>query len=67
MAGGDLLSGPTRAAAQAAHRALTESDADSIALRIADAGAVVTGVLGAVAPERAPNATERVGDAGGDR
>ena len=57
VAGGDLLSGPTRAAAQAAHQALTESDANSIALRIADAGAVVTGVLGAVAPERAPNAT----------
>jgi hypothetical protein len=57
VAGGDLLSGPTRAAAEAAHRALTESDADSIALRIADAGAVVSGVLGAVAPERAPNAT----------
>ena len=54
MAGGDLLSGPTAAAAQAAHRALTESDADSIVLRLADAGAVVTAVLGAVAPERAP-------------
>jgi hypothetical protein len=57
-AGGDLLSAPTRAAAQSAHRALTESDADSIALRIADAGAVVSGVLGAVAPERAPGATD---------
>jgi hypothetical protein len=54
VAGGDLLSGPTRAAAQAAHEVLTESDASSIALRITDAAAVVTGVLAAVVPDRAP-------------
>jgi hypothetical protein len=54
VAGGDLLSGPTRAAAQAAHEVLTESDANSIALRITDAAAVVTGVLAAVVPDRAP-------------
>ena len=52
VAGGDLLAGPTRTAVERAHRALTEGDADSIALRIADVGAVVTGVLAAVAPER---------------
>ena len=54
VAGGDLLSGPTRLAAQSAHRALTEGDADSIALRLTDTAAVVTAVLAAVAPERAP-------------
>jgi hypothetical protein len=54
VVGGDRLSRPTRAAATAAHTALTESDADSIVLRITDAAAVVTGVLAAVAPERAP-------------
>jgi hypothetical protein len=53
-AGGDLLSGPTRTAAQATHRLLTEGDADSIVLRLADVGAVVTGALAVVAPERAP-------------
>jgi hypothetical protein len=54
VAGGDLLSGPTRIAAEATHRLLTEGDADSIALRLADVGAVVTGALAVVAPERAP-------------
>jgi hypothetical protein len=54
VAGGDLLSGPTQRAAQGAHRALTEDDADSIALRLTDAAAVVTAVLAAVAPERTP-------------
>ncbi len=54
VAGGDLLSGPTRTAVQATHRVLTEGDADSIALRLADVGAVVTGALAVVAPERAP-------------
>ena len=53
-AGGDILSGPTRAAAEATHRLLTEGDADSIALRLADVGAVVTGALAVVVPERAP-------------
>ncbi len=53
-AGGDLLSGPTRIAAEATHQLLTEGDADSIALRLADVGAVVTGALAVVAPERAP-------------
>jgi hypothetical protein len=58
VAGGDLLSGPTRTAAEATHRALTESDADSIALRLADTAAVVTAVLAAVAPERVPVTSE---------
>ena len=53
-AGGDLLSGPTRTAVEATHRLLTEGDADSIALRLADVGAVVTGALAVVAPEHAP-------------
>ncbi len=54
VAGGDLLSGPTRTAAEGVHRALTESNADSIVLRLADTAAVVTAVLAAAAPERAP-------------
>jgi hypothetical protein len=54
VAGSDLLSGPTRIAAEATHQLLTEGDADSIALRLADVGAVVTGALAVVAPERAP-------------
>ena len=58
VAGGDLLSGPTRTAVEATHRVLTEGDADSIALRLADAGAVVTGALAVVAPERAPVSTD---------
>ena len=67
VAGGDLLSRPTRTAAQAAHRALTEGDADSVVLRVADLAAVVTAVLAAVAPERAPVTLRRVGDLGLDR
>lgn len=58
VAGGDLLSGPTRLAAQGVHRALTEEDADSIALRLTDTAAVVSAVLAAVAPERAPLASD---------
>ncbi len=58
VAGGDLLSVPTRLAAQTTHQALTEGDADSVALRIADAAAVVTAVLNALAPERAPVSAE---------
>lgn len=58
VAGGDLLSGPTQRAASAAHVLLTDPDADSVVLRIADAGAVVAGVLSVVAPDRAPQATE---------
>ncbi len=58
VAGGDLLSGPTRLAASTAHRALTEEGADSVVLRIADAGAVVTGVLSVIAPERVPAAND---------
>lgn len=54
VAGGDLLSGPTQRAARAAHSALVDRDRDSIVLRIADVGAVVTAVLASVAPERAP-------------
>lgn len=53
VAGGNVLSVPTRLAARSAHQALTEQDADSVALRIADAGAVVSAVVHAVAPERA--------------
>jgi hypothetical protein len=53
-ASSDLLSGLTRTAAETTHELLTEGDADSIALRLADVGAVVTGALAVVAPERAP-------------
>ncbi len=58
VAGGDALSGPTRRAAAVVHDALTEDRADSVQLRISDIGAVVTGVLGAVAPDRAPAAAD---------
>jgi hypothetical protein len=54
VAGSDILSAPTQVAARTAHRALTQGDADSMVLRIADAGAVVSAVINAVAPERAP-------------
>ena len=40
------------------HTALTEDHSDSVELRISDVGAVVTGVLGAVAPDRAPPASD---------
>jgi hypothetical protein len=58
IAGGDLLSGPVQSASLAAHTALTEDNADSVVLRISDAAALVTAVIGAVAPDRAPAATE---------
>jgi hypothetical protein len=56
--GGDALSGPTRVAAVQVNEALTTGNSQQVVLRIADAGAVVAGVLGAVAPERAPAATD---------
>lgn len=56
--GSDALSGPVRVASSQLHRALTTEDSDQLVLRIADAGAVVAGVVGAVAPDRAPQATE---------
>ena len=58
VAGGPLLSAPTRRAAQTTLEALTEADSDQVVLRIVDVGVVVTGVLAQVAPERAPNAGE---------
>lgn len=58
LAGGELLSGPTRSAAEATQQALTEGDADSVALRIVDAGAVASAVLGAVTPDKATAATD---------
>ncbi|MET0146393.1 MAG: hypothetical protein ABW328_16655 [Ilumatobacteraceae bacterium] len=58
VAGGELLERPTRRAASTVHTALTEEDADSVVLRIVDLGAVVSGVLGAVAPDRAPAASD---------
>jgi hypothetical protein len=58
VAGGDALSGPVRRAATIVHTALTEDHRDSVQLQISDIGAVVTGVLGAVAPDRAPAASD---------
>jgi len=58
VAGGDLLSGPVRTAADAAYEALAAGDGDAIVLRISDAGAVVTSVLAAVAPDQAPVSTD---------
>jgi hypothetical protein len=56
--GSDVLSGPTRLAASQVNQALTTGDSQQVVLRIADAGAVVAGVVGAVAPEKAPQATD---------
>jgi hypothetical protein len=57
VVGSDALSGPVQLAASQFHRALTEEGSDQLVLRVADAGAVVAGVIGAMAPERAPQAT----------
>ncbi len=58
VAGSDVLSPAVRRAAETAHLALTEPEADSVVLRIADGGAVVAAVIAAVAPERAPAAAD---------
>ena len=63
VAGGDLLSRPVQAGVQAAYTALVDGD-DSIVLRLADVGAVVTAVLATVAPDRASGVVGRLGDAG---
>lgn len=52
VAGSDRLSAPVRRAARELHTVLTEQDADSLVLRLADAGSIVTGVLASIAPER---------------
>lgn len=54
VAGGSLLSGPVREAARSAHAAFASGDSDAVVLRISDAGAVVSAVIAAVAPDRAP-------------
>ena len=56
VAGSDLLERPVRRAASTVHTALTEEDADSVVLRIADLGAIVSGVVASIAPEHAPTA-----------
>lgn len=56
--GSNALSGPVRVASAQLHRAFTTEDSGQLVLRIADAGAVVAGVVGAIAPERAPQATD---------
>ncbi len=56
VVGGDLLSPAVRAAAAEFNRALTTGSSDQLVLRIADAGAVVSGVIGALSPDRAPAA-----------
>jgi hypothetical protein len=53
-AGSEALSGATRVAARTAQEALTRRGGASVVLRIVDAGAVVTAVLHAVAPDRTP-------------
>jgi hypothetical protein len=54
----DVLSGPVKVASAQFHEALTSDDSDVLVLRIADVGAVVAGIVGAVAPERAPSASD---------
>jgi hypothetical protein len=54
VVGSDALSGPVELAASQFHRALTTQDSDQLILRIADVGAVVASVIGAIAPEQAP-------------
>lgn len=58
VAGSDALSGPTRLAAETAHQALTDPGGGSVVLRLADLGAVVTGAVGVIAPDRAGSAGE---------
>ena len=59
VVGSDVLSGPVRVAAAQFNRALTTRDSDQAVLRIADIGAVVTGMIAALAPEqRAPRAQD---------
>lgn len=55
--GSDVLSGPVRLAASQFNQALTTGNSEQLVLRVADVGAVVAGVIGTIAPERAPNAS----------
>ena len=55
--GSDVLSGPVTVGTAQFHRALTTGNSDQLVLRVADVGAVVAGVIGAVAPDKAPNAS----------
>ena len=57
VVGSDVLSGPVKLAASQFNRALTTAHSDQLVLRVADVGSVVAGVIGAVAPERAPQAS----------
>ena len=57
VVGSDVLSGPVKLAASQFNRALTTDNSDQLVLRVADVGSVVAGVIGAVAPERAPRAS----------
>lgn len=50
VVGSDALSGPTRAAVVQMQQALVEPNAQTVVLRIADAGAVLAAVLAQVAP-----------------
>ena len=54
----EVLSGPIKVATAQFHRALTTDESAQLVLRVADVGAVVAGVFGAIAPERAPRATD---------
>ncbi len=58
VVGSDVLSGPVKLAASQLNRALTTGNSDQLILRVADVGSVVAGVIGAVAPERAPRASD---------
>ncbi len=58
VVGSDALSGPVKLAASQFQRALTTQDSDQLVLRIADVGAVVASVIGAVAPDRVPGSTD---------
>ena len=57
VVGSDVLSGPVKLAASQFNRALTTDNSDQFVLRVADVGSVVAGVIGAIAPERAPQAS----------
>lgn len=48
----DVLSGPVRLATAQFHRAMTTESSGQLALRVADVGAVVAGVVGALFSER---------------
>lgn len=51
VVGSSALDGPFQTAVRTAHRSITSADGNTIALRLVDLGAAVTGALSALSPE----------------